>query len=155
MSVLENTTNVISILAALVATLSALYARWQAQSVQRANEIALHENRLGIYKGVGRFRSHLTAHGAAFSEDELWRLNDVVQLSEFYFPPHIHDKMNSIFNDAMDLMSKHEQWCELREAGSDEARALAKPKQESMKRLRKQCVDVADELKKHLKVGNA
>lgn len=155
MSVWEDTVLLISVGAALVSALAALYARWQAAAAKRANDISLHENRLSVYKALGRFRGVVIMHGAAFPEEELWKLEENVQLSEFYFPKSIHSSMEELFQQAMELMSKHEQWNELRESESEKAALLARPKQEMMKSLRNNSLIVSEEIKNYLKVGNA
>jgi hypothetical protein len=155
MDMIENTAVAVAIVAALVSMLSALYARWQVDAARVAIDISRHDYRLATYKGLGRFRSNIISHGASFSEEELWRFGDVVQLSEFYFPLEIYKDMDALFNDAMLLKSKHDDWSRLRDAGSEEARVLAKPKQELMRTLRDKCFKVAEDMKVHLKVGNA
>lgn len=65
---LEDTAIVVAVGAAFVAALAALYARWQAVAAQRANEISLHESRLAVHKGLGRFRTHISARGTSIKE---------------------------------------------------------------------------------------
>jgi len=88
---------IVSVLAALVAGLSALYARWQAQAAKRANEIALHDSRLRVYNGLVRFRAHISARGTRLNEDEVWRFAEIAELSEFYFSEGIASRLSKVF----------------------------------------------------------
>lgn len=145
----------VAIAAALVAALSALYARWQAKAAVQANEIALHENRLSIYNGLARFRVHIVGRGAAITEEELWRFAEIAERSEFYFPADIYEKINTLYEQGLRLMSLHEQWKELQELDPEKARTLARPKQEFMRETRDECFKVSEQLKSHLRIGTA
>jgi hypothetical protein len=71
------TSDVITVLAALVAGLSALYARWAAAEAKRANELALLSHRKAIYDAFFELKMHM----------EQRRLRpDMEQVSKFYYP---------------------------------------------------------------------
>jgi hypothetical protein len=146
---------IVAVVAALVAALSAVYARWQAVAAGRANEIALHESRLTVYKGLGRFRAHISARGVTIKEEEVWRFSEVVELSEFYFPSTIHPRVNKVFEDALKLLSLNDEWEDARRNNAEQANALLKQRHELMRATRDECYKVTDELKKHLRAGAA
>jgi len=56
--------DVIAAIALCASAGSALYARWAGKAAQRANEIAIHNERLRIYKGLLKFRAVLTTREA-------------------------------------------------------------------------------------------
>lgn len=68
---------VIAILAALVAGLSALYARWAAEEAKRANELALLSHRKAIYDAFYELKIHMRQRGLR---------PDMEQVSKFYYP---------------------------------------------------------------------
>jgi len=145
----------VAIGAAFVAALSALYARWQAVAAGRANEIALHENRLAVYKGLARFRAHISARGVTIKEEEVWRFSEVVELSEFYFPSTIYPRLNKIFEDALKLLSMNDEWEEARRSNAGQANSIVKMRHELMRAIRDECYKITDEIKRHLRVGAA
>lgn len=151
----EDAATVVAVGAAFVAALSALYARWQAMAAGRANEISLHENRLAVYKGLARFRVHITAVGVGLKEEEVWRFAEIAELSEFYFPPKIHPRMNGVFEQALKLMSLNDEWNEAKQSDPGRVRNLVTERHELMRCIRDECYKITDELKRHLRVGEA
>jgi hypothetical protein len=150
---IEDPSTLVAIGAAFVAALSALYARWQALAAGRANNIALHENRLSVYKGLARFRTHISARGTGIKEEEVWRFAEIAELSEFYFPPVIHLKLNAIFEQAMELLALNDDWENAKQNGSEKANILVTERHNLMRHTRDECYKIADELKLHLRVG--
>ena len=152
---MQDVATVISVVAALVALLSALYARWQALAAARANEIALHDSRLRVYNGLVRFRAHISARGTGIKEEEVWKFAEVAELSEFYFPGGISPRLNTVFEDALKLLSLNEQWEEYRKYEPDKAKALVEQRHSLMRGARDECYKIGNELKQHLRVGGA
>jgi hypothetical protein len=152
---IEDTSTLVAVGAAFVAALSALYARWQARAAGRANEIALHENRLNVYKGLVRFRAHISAHGTSIKAEEVWRFAEAAELSEFYFPPNVHLRLNAIFEQAMTLLSLNDDWEQAKQYDQDKAKSLVKERHALMRGTRDECYQIANELKPHLRVGGA
>jgi hypothetical protein len=93
----------ISLLAAVVAILAALYARWSAVQTRRANEIQLHNERLKILRGLLDFRAEITAHGDQFNYSKLLELYNHVQLSEFYYRQDLYERLNRLFEHAREI----------------------------------------------------
>lgn len=63
----------ISYIAILVSILATLYARWAGKAAQRANEIALHNEKLKIFQRFQEFHMSLVQSGAGFHEDGPFR----------------------------------------------------------------------------------
>lgn len=152
---MEDTETLISFGSALVATLAALYARWQAMTAKRANEISLHENRLKVYSGLARFRVHITGQGVNFKEEEVWRFAEIAELSEFYFPKAIPKQMDDIFERSLKLLSLNDTWHAAKQSQSGDAVALVQPRHDLMRSIRDDCYKITDEIKEHLRVGDA
>jgi hypothetical protein len=149
----EYASAVTAVLAALVSALSALYARWQAGSSKRANEIALHENRLNTYKGLVRFRAYITARGVGIKEEEVWKFAEVSELSEFYFSGYVHGRLESVFKRSLDLLSLNDRWETDKPADRNEMIELNRKRHDLMKEIRDDCYAISDELKPSLRVG--
>ena len=69
--------NIIAILAILVAGLSALYARWAWREAYRANEISLSGHKKEIYDAFFELKMHMQQK-AEFAE--------IAEVSKFYYP---------------------------------------------------------------------
>lgn len=145
----------IAIGAALIATLSALYARWAAQAVQRANEISLHNERLDIYKGLVTFRSVISARGPGFSERYLWRFYEHVQMSEFYFGGAEYKKLDKIFSNGLDILGMYDSWEQVKEEDINKHKEIVKKTHELHRETRDSCEVVINLLKPKLKIGKA
>lgn len=154
-NVFEDISALVAFGAAFVSALSALYARWQANAAKRANEIALHENRLRVFNSLSRYRVHLTSRGASIAEEEVWRFAEAVELSEFYFPKKIQPMLQGIFDESLKLLSINDEWRAAKEEGSPEATVLVKKRHELAKNLRDECQNNTNELKRFLRVGES
>ena len=119
------TSNFIAALALCVSAGSAVYARWSGQAAQRANEIAIHNERLRIYKGLLAFRATLTTKGVNFPDEALWEFADLVLLSEFYFSQSAHKAMQKLLDDGNQIKARHDHWQHARDSGGDTAAAIA------------------------------
>ncbi len=85
------------------ALLAALYARWSATAAQRANEIALHNERLKIFRGFLDCRAEITAHGDDFSKTMVHNLYSHVQLTEFYFDTTLYQEFRALFDIVFEI----------------------------------------------------
>ena len=146
----------ISVLAAFVAILSALYARWQARAANRANEIALHESRLRVYCGLVRFSAHMSARSpASIKEDEVWKFAEVAELSEFYFAKAITLRLGTVLNNAITLLNMNQEWEETKASDEDRARTMVAPRYSLMKETRDECYAIGKDMKSHLRIGGS
>lgn len=99
-------------IAAGVAVLSALYAKWQASAADKSNEIALHGDRLKIYDVVLYFYAKLTADGVGIPSSTVWEFRHIADLSEFYFDPPIHAALDTAFTRGLKLLSLNDELAE-------------------------------------------
>jgi len=148
------TSDVIATLAALLACLSALYARWSAIEAKHANNIAKHTERLLIYKALLKFKSVLVVKGEKFSEEDLWSFDDAVQLSEFFYKKSIFKQLEKIRDDAFQVQSYVELYKITKLKGSDEYNALLKKTRTLNRQTREKCTEIAENLKKELRIGD-
>lgn len=103
------TNNWIALLSFLVAVLAALYARWAATAARRQNEIAIHNEKLKIFKAFLDFRTKLTAYGTDVSERDLYlELFPQVQLSEFYYSGAVHIELKKFFDCLSEMIALRE-----------------------------------------------
>lgn len=153
MNLFDDLSALVALGSAFVSGLSALYARWQAGAAKRANDIALHESRLSIYKGLARFRVHLTGNGPNLKEEEVWRFLEAAEMSDFYFPAGTFKKLMSIFEGAQALLILNEEWRDARGVKLGRAQDLVKLRYDRIKEMRDECVLITNELKPFLRVG--
>ena len=151
---IENLATVLSVLAAVIALLSAMYARRQVEAASRANEIALHKDRLHVYSGLLKFTTHISSYGVDITRNETWKFLEVVNFGEFYFPKVIADRLNAIFNNSLKLLELNEQWeTAKKEYGHEEAKRLVEPRHELMKVIRTECLAITEEFRSYLRLG--
>jgi len=136
-------------LALCVSAGSAVYARWAGKAAQRANEIAIHNERLRIYKGLLEFRAVLTTRGPGFPDDELWKFGDLVLLSEFYFSKAAHEEMQKLLEDGNQIKARYEHWQSTKESRGDTVTAV-RVMNDLHRTTRDRCGIVADILKPDL-----
>ena len=131
---------------------SAVYARWSGKAAQQANEIAIHNERLRIYKGILSFRATLTTRGPGFADEVLWEFSDLVLLSEFYFSDRVHKSMQKLLEDGNQIKARYEHWQDTKETRNN-SEAAVKAMNELHRATRDQCGAVADMLKPALRLG--
>ena len=78
--------DVIAALALCASIGSAVYLRWSGIAAQRANEMALHNERLKIYKGLQVFNTTVVTRGGGFPDEAILSYSDHAHLSEFNYP---------------------------------------------------------------------
>lgn len=101
---------VISLVAIFISILSALYARRAANEASKANEIALHNEKLKIFKGILELRGKVMAQGVDIKEHELFSFYEYVQLSEFYYNHSIHEQVKDYFDCVQNIVILRSQW---------------------------------------------
>jgi len=147
--------NLVAFGAVFVAGLSALYARWAGRATQRGNEIALHNERLNIYKALLHHRAVLITRGPKYPEEQLWSFYEAVQLSEFYFGINEYEKMKRLFDDSTEILNLVSLWEITKETENEKYQTLVKKTKALHRETRDRCENVADLLKKKLKLCNA
>ncbi|RBW47185.1 hypothetical protein DS885_04595 [Psychromonas sp. B3M02] len=70
-------TDLLSFAAILVASLSALYARWAWSEAHKANELTLHQHKKEIYDSFFSLKGHMTQN---------WDRADISEVAKFYYP---------------------------------------------------------------------
>jgi hypothetical protein len=144
------TSYLISFLAILISGLSALYARHAVKEAMRSNEIAIHNERLRIFKGILELRGELSRHGVNIKEHDLFGYYENVQLSEFYYNETIHKKIKEYFDTAWEVVKQHDLW-EAAESKEDRDKLVAKT-YEILKESRQQVEKLEAQMKEHLRL---
>jgi hypothetical protein len=147
------TSDWISIASIFVALLSALYARHAVGEARKANEIALHNEKLRIYKGVLEIHGLPRSRGVTIKERDLFRHYEYIPLSEFYFNPGIYEKLKQVFNGAWEIVKLHDLW----EAAEDkESKAsLVEKTHAQLHKTRNECTAIEEEMKNYLRLAKA
>jgi len=140
----------ISLFAIIISLLSASYSRCAVTEASKANEIALHNEKLKIFKGILELRGKVMAHGIEIKEHELFSFYEYVQLSEFYYNPSIHEQVKDYFDCVQNIVKLRDLW---EVAGSEEKR---KQLVEETHRMRTQSQEkvcrLENSMKEHLRL---
>jgi hypothetical protein len=99
----------VSIIAASIAILAALYARWSARAAERANEIAIHAERLRIFKTIRHFQDEIETGGLNFPDAAQVQLIQGAELAEFYFSPNLANALKKLVDQSQDFISARAQ----------------------------------------------
>jgi hypothetical protein len=142
----------IALLALFVSGGAALYARWSAQATQRANEIAIHNERLSIYKGLQLFHMTLVTRGVGFPEEAIWHFSDHANLSEFYYSQSEYDQLKAIVDAAVALKGIHDEWTRQREEGDARASSTARAMNAGFRAVRDLCKAADEKLRARLRL---
>jgi len=151
---MENVGTLISVAAALLAALSALYAKKQAGAAEHFNQSALHSNRLRVYNGLVNYRAHIGACGIGFKEDEVWKFAEVAELSQFYFPVEIASRLNAVVENSLKLLSLNAQWEGDRPDNVEKLTTLAVNRQTLMQSIHDESGKAANDLKRYLRANS-
>ena len=147
--------DLVAICGALVACLSALYARWAVKEAKRQNEISIHTERLNVYKGVNSFSSKLAQNGPTIAESNVWVFLEWVQLSEFYFSKAIHQRLDAAFKKSLEMLAKNDEWEAAKVEGSSNAKEIGKNRHAIHLALRDECFSIADAMKASLRLDES
>jgi len=145
--------DLIAIGSALVAGLSALYARWAVKAAKHQNEIAIHGERLKVYIGVGYFCSNLTQKGSSINENDVRSFHEWVLLSEFYFNKSIHQRLDAEFSNSLDLQSKNDELLLAKQEGKSNLSELSDQTKSISRNLRDECISIRDSMKDDLRLA--
>lgn len=145
----------IAVSSALVAGLSALYARWAVKASKHQNEISLHAERLNVYKGVTIFGSKLAANGPSIQDTDVWKFHEWVQLSEFYYNTAVHQRLDTAFTQALAMLTKSDEWKLAKEQGSSNVKDISDERHKIHRALRDECFSISDAMKENLRLANA
>lgn len=147
-----DTGNLISLGAFLAACLVAVYAKATVRAADKANEIALHSEKLKTYKGILSIQSLLRAKGVRFPEYDFWSKYEYVELTEFYFSKALSERVHEYFNLGRDVSISRELWEEAHARGDDERKAAVKKTWDQFHKCIELGDKVVEELKRELRV---
>jgi hypothetical protein len=93
----------------LVASLAALYAGRAAAAARRQNGIAIHNEKLKIFKSFLDFRSKISAYGTDVPErDMTLGLYPHVRLAEFYYTAGTSEELNKFYTCVSEMINFRE-----------------------------------------------
>lgn len=145
----------VAVLAAVAADRSANSSESSADSAIRANHLSQHNERLAMYKSLQRFHFELQIKGYDLPDKAMWEFSDAANISEFYFPQGVAEKMTAILEAANVFIATRIRWKDYnREIQSerDSAREALSSLQEQSPALRKMCKDCDEELRVFLRL---
>ena len=100
----------VSLTAAAIALLAALYARWTAGEAKRANDISLHVHKVEIYEEVVAFSDCFRGLFTVPSEERLETFhNKAVRRAEIYLSQQVHYELTKIYEHC----HKSELWLDI------------------------------------------
>ena len=141
--------------ALIAAAVAVAYSKATVAEAKRANDIALHSEKLKTYKGIVSIQSLLQGHGAHFPEYDFWSKYEYVELTEFYFNKALSDRAHKYFNLGRDARAS---WDLIEDAHSrgDEARKEAVAKTYGiLNECRKLGDELIEDMKKELRLHSA
>lgn len=147
------TSDFLSALALCTSVGSAVYARWSGTAAQRANEIALHNERLKIYKGLQMFHMTLVTRGVGFPDEAIWHFGDHAHLSEFYFPAADYERLTEIMDAAIRVKGMHDTWTGYRDSGDARARDAATAMHAELRAVVALCKASDEKLREQLRLS--
>lgn len=100
------TQNFLSVIAVVIAIAAALYARWAAKAAQRANEIAIHLERLHVFKAARHFQYEIQAIGLEYSDTVQGALIRGTELAEFYFAHTVSEALSKLIEKSQKLINE-------------------------------------------------
>lgn len=101
--------DIIAVLAALIAGLSALYARWAALQAKRSNELSLLAHRKAIYDAFHELRMHMLQRGLRPEKEQVSKFYSPSRDAAFYFKDSLATEIAKYYNlcfRAADLASQ-------------------------------------------------
>lgn len=124
-------------------------------SAKHSIQIALHGDRLSVYKRLIRFRAQISARGCGIKAEDAWGFGEMAELSEFYYPAAIHSRLDSIFERALKLLSLNDEWELEKELNAEKANELNQQRHKLMQETRDDCYAISKDIKSYLRVGEA
>lgn len=99
--------DIIAILAVLVAGLSALYSRWVWQEAKRSNEISLSEHKKEIYDAFCELKMHMQ-HKAEFAEiSEVSKFYSASKKAQLYLSSDLANKISKYYESCFWVANTH------------------------------------------------
>lgn len=92
-----STSDLISIAAALVAALSALYARWSWHEAKRANKISFLQHQKEIWDAFFELKMHMTQKAMCAESQEVSKFYYHSRNAKIYFPVDLSEKIEKYY----------------------------------------------------------
>ena len=147
-----DTSDWISLTALFVSVVSVLFARFAASQAGRANDIALHSEKLKIFKGFLEFRREIAGMGSSFDESTLCRLYEHIQLSEFYFGQKFYDQLKQLWDCAYNVVGERQQVEYKAYESEEERKQLMIKVGDLFRQCKEKAAEVEEEFKKRLRL---
>ncbi|MBQ4878260.1 hypothetical protein J8M21_13695 [Pseudoalteromonas luteoviolacea] len=100
-------TDLLSFAAILVASLSALYARWAWSEARKANELTLHQHQKEIYDSFFALKGHMSQKWDGADISEVAKFYYPAKNAAFYFEKKIAAEIYSYFQACFDIADGH------------------------------------------------
>jgi hypothetical protein len=101
------TSDVIAILAVLVAGLSALYAKWAWREARRSNEISLSNHKKEIYDAFFELKMHMLQKAEFAELSEVSKFYYPSRNASFYLPKKLAEKISKYFEACFSIADTH------------------------------------------------
>ena len=93
----------------------------------------------------------LKSKGSAIKERDLFDHYEYIQLSEFYFNSDIYEKLKQVFDGAWEVVKLHDLW-EATE-GKEKKASLVEKTHAQLRKTRKECGAIEEEIKNYLRLA--
>jgi hypothetical protein len=118
-----STSDVIAILALLIAGLSALYARWSWRETRKANQISLHTHKKEIYDAFFELKMHMTQKAESAELGDVSKFYYPSRNAKIYFPSKLSKDIEKYFEACFWIAHKNREYGGM----SKESREECKP----------------------------
>ena len=99
--------DVIAIIAALVAILSALYARWSWHEAKRANKISLLQHQREIWDAFYELKMHMTQKAQFAEQHEVSKFYYHSRNAKIYFPRDVSGDIEKYYTACFEISDIH------------------------------------------------
>ncbi len=117
-----DTSDVIALLALLVAGLSALYARWSWSEAKKANQISLLGHKKEIYDAFFELKMHMARKAEFASLDEVYKFYYPSKNAKIYLPSDLAKDIEKYFDACFQISDIHRKNDGISEASSAECK---------------------------------
>ena len=93
-----SSSDIIAVLAGLIAGLSALYARWAWKEANRSNELSLLSHRKEIFDALYELNQHIVQKGQFAVSEEVTKFFTHSRNSSYYFNNHIAGQISDYYD---------------------------------------------------------
>lgn len=132
-----DTSNVIAILALIVAALSALYTYWSSKEAKRANAISLLGHRKEIYDAFFELKMYMTQKAKFAEFGEVSKFYYPSRNANIYFPSELAEDINKYYEACFCLADIHRKNGGLTKEGANEAEPHLKREKELAPKIEK------------------